>query len=103
MWEEFETWRRENPENVRCSMQGALIGSPETLWRQLQKFQSSNIDQVIPLFQAGKNSHQHICESLELAKEVMPEFHAAEFDHHEWKRKVLAGLGSHLRSNFYAR
>jgi hypothetical protein len=92
MWEEFETWRRENPENVQRSMQGALIGSPETLRRQLQKFQSSNIDQVILLFQAGKNSHQHICESLELfAKEVMPEFHAAESDHHEWKRKVLAG------------
>jgi hypothetical protein len=62
------------------------------LRRQLQKFQSSNIDQVILLFEAGKNSHQHICESLELfAKEVMPEFHAAESDHHEWKRKVLAG------------
>jgi alkanesulfonate monooxygenase SsuD/methylene tetrahydromethanopterin reductase-like flavin-dependent oxidoreductase (luciferase family) len=92
MWEEFEIWRRENPENVQRSMQGALIGSPETLRRQLQKFQSSNIDQVILLFQAGKNSHQHICESLELfAKEVMPEFHAAEHDHREWKRKVLAG------------
>jgi hypothetical protein len=73
-------------------MRGALIGSPETLRRQLQRFQSSNIDQMILLFQAGKNSHQHICESLELfAKEVMPEFHAAESDHHEWKRKVLAG------------
>ena len=92
MWEEFETWRRENPENVQRSMRGALIGSPETLRRQLQRFQSSNIDQVILLFQAGKNSHQHICESLELfAKEVMPEFHAAKSDHHEWKRKVLAG------------
>jgi alkanesulfonate monooxygenase SsuD/methylene tetrahydromethanopterin reductase-like flavin-dependent oxidoreductase (luciferase family) len=91
MWEEFETWRRENPENVRRSMQGALIGSPETLRRQLQKFQSSNIDQVILLFQAGKNSHQHICESLELfAREVMPEFHADEPAHQEWKRKVLA-------------
>jgi len=30
---------------------------------------------VILLNQAGKNSHEHICESLELfAKEVMPEF-----------------------------
>ena len=35
---------------------------------------------------------QHICESLELfAKEVMPEFHAKEPAHQEWKRKVLAG------------
>jgi hypothetical protein len=34
---------------------------------------------VILLNQAGKTSHQDICESLDLfAKEVMPEFHAAE-------------------------
>jgi hypothetical protein len=44
------------------------------------------------LNQAGRNTHEHICESLELfAKEVMPEFHADEPAHQEWKRKVLAG------------
>ena len=46
---------------------------------------------MILLNQAGKNTHEHICESLELfAKEVMPEFHADEPAHQEWKRKVLA-------------
>jgi hypothetical protein len=61
------------------------------LRRKLRRFQSSNIDQVILLNQAGKNTHEHICESLELfAKEVMPEFHAAEPEHQEWKRKVLS-------------
>ena len=91
MWEEFETWRRENPENVQRSMQGALIGSHETLRRQLQKFQSSNIDQVILLFQAGKNSHEHICESLELfAREVMPEFQH-DPEHDAWKAGVMSG------------
>ena len=46
---------------------------------------------MILLNQAGKTSHQDICELLELfAKEVMPEFHAAEAEHVEWKRKVLA-------------
>ena len=41
--------------------------------------------------QAGKTSHQDICDSLELfAREVMPEFHAAEAEHAEWKRKVMA-------------
>jgi hypothetical protein len=43
------------------------------------------------LNQAGKNSHPHICESLELfAAEVMPEFVGKEPEHQEWKRKVLA-------------
>ncbi len=51
-----------------------------------------NIDQVILLNQAGSNTHEDICESLELfAEEVMPEFHAREPQHQEWKRKVLAG------------
>ena len=47
--------------------------------RKLRQFQASRVDQVILLNQAGKNSHEHICASLELfAKEVMPEFHARE-------------------------
>ena len=46
---------------------------------------------MILLNQAGKTSHQDICESLELfAREVMPEFHAAEAEHVAWKQKVLA-------------
>jgi hypothetical protein len=45
---------------------------------------------VIFLNQAGKNTHEHICESLELfAREVMPEFHAHEPEHQAWKQRVL--------------
>jgi alkanesulfonate monooxygenase SsuD/methylene tetrahydromethanopterin reductase-like flavin-dependent oxidoreductase (luciferase family) len=90
MWDEYNKWKKENPEAHRSALMGGLIGSPETLRRKLRKFQSSNIDQVILLNQAGKNSHEHICESLELfAKEVMPEFHAADAEHQAWKRKVM--------------
>ncbi len=50
------------------------------------------MDQVILLNQAGKNTHEDICESLELfAREVMPEFHRREPERLEWKRKVLSG------------
>jgi hypothetical protein len=70
---------------------GGLVGSPDTIRRKLRKFATSNVDQIILLNQAGNNTHEHICESLELfAKEVMPEFHAMEPEHQEWKRKVLA-------------
>ena len=45
---------------------------------------------MILLNQAGKTSHQDICDSLDLfAREVMPEFHAAEAEHAAWKQKVL--------------
>ena len=42
-------------------------------------------------YQAGKNSHEHICESLELfAKEVMPEF-KHDPEHEAWKKGVMSG------------
>lgn len=92
LWDEYEKWKRENPDNLDRALRGGLIGSPETLRRKLRKFETSNVDQIILLNQAGKNTHEHISESLELfAKEVMPEFHANEPAHQEWKRKVLSG------------
>ena len=57
--------------------------------RKLKKFEASRVDRIILLNQAGKNSHEHICESLELfAQEVMPEFRANDAEHQAWKQKV---------------
>jgi transcriptional accessory protein Tex/SPT6 len=68
-----------------------LIGSPDTIRRKLRKFAASHIDQVILLNQAGRTTHDDICESLELfAREVMPEFHAQIPAHEVWKANVLA-------------
>jgi len=74
-----------------AALRGGLIGSPATIARKLRRFRSSHIDQVILLNQAGKNSHEHICESLELfAREVMPEF-ARDPEHEAWKAGVMSG------------
>src|ERR1051326_3980426 len=90
MWELYEAWKRANPEAAAKALSGGLVGSPETLRAKLRKFETSHIDQVIFLNQAGQNTHEHICESLELfAKEVMPEFHANVPAHAAWKNKVL--------------
>ena len=92
LWEEYEKWKRANPENLARALSGGLIGSPETLRRKLRRFETSHVDQVILLNQAGKNTHEHICESLELfAREVMPEFHDRIAEQDAWKAKVLAG------------
>ena len=57
----------------------------------MRRFETSNIDQVILLNQAGKNSHEHICESLELfAAQVMPEFRQ-DPEHDAWKAGVMSG------------
>jgi len=90
LWDEYLKWKAANPELAHRALTGGLIGSPETIRRKLRRFQESHVDQIILLNQAGKNTHAHICESLELfAREVMPEFTAAEPYHQEWKRKVL--------------
>ena len=47
---------------------------------------------MILLNQAGKNTNEMICSSLELfAREVMPEFHEQDGEHQIWKRSVLEG------------
>ena len=90
MWDEYNKWKKANPEAHAAALRGGLIGSPETIRRKLRKFQASNIDQVVLLNQAGRNTHEHICESLELfATEVMPEFHATHPQLLKWKERVL--------------
>lgn len=58
----------------RTGLRGAT-GSPDQVREYLARFESAGVDQVIFVLQAGKNQHEHICESLELfANEVMPAF-----------------------------
>jgi alkanesulfonate monooxygenase SsuD/methylene tetrahydromethanopterin reductase-like flavin-dependent oxidoreductase (luciferase family) len=90
LWDEYEAWKQ-SPKG-QAAQHGGLIGSPETIREKLAKFESSNVDQVILLNQAGRNRHEHICEALErFAEQVMPEFQAREPEHQAWKQAVLAG------------
>ena len=91
MWVEYSKWKAANPQAAEAALSGGLIGSPETIRRKLRKFEQSHIDQVILLNQAGRNSHQDICGSLEMfAEQVMPEFTANIPAHEEWKARVLS-------------
>jgi alkanesulfonate monooxygenase SsuD/methylene tetrahydromethanopterin reductase-like flavin-dependent oxidoreductase (luciferase family) len=56
------------------SLRGA-IGTPEQIRHLIKRYEEIGVDQLIFVSQAGRNQHEHICESLELfAKEVMSEF-----------------------------
>jgi len=56
------------------SLRGA-IGTPEQIRELVRRYEAAGVDQLIFVSQAGRNRHEHICESLELfAAEVMPEF-----------------------------
>jgi alkanesulfonate monooxygenase SsuD/methylene tetrahydromethanopterin reductase-like flavin-dependent oxidoreductase (luciferase family) len=89
-WERYLEWKQTPAGQKRTGSE--LIGSPETIRERLAELEAANVDQVILLNQAGKNTHQDICDSLSLfAESVMPEFHAREDEHQTWKRSVLAG------------
>ncbi len=90
LWKEYQTWRKSD--KAKDALRNGLIGSPATIRKRLAQFKDAHVDQVILLNQAGKTSHQDICDSLRLfAEEVMPEFHADEAAHQAWKQEVLNG------------
>jgi luciferase family oxidoreductase group 1 len=90
MWAAYQEWR--HTPKAQETLTSGLIGSPETIRRRLREFEATGVDQVILLNQAGRTTHADICASLELfAREVMPEFHAREPKHQQWKADVLAG------------
>jgi alkanesulfonate monooxygenase SsuD/methylene tetrahydromethanopterin reductase-like flavin-dependent oxidoreductase (luciferase family) len=89
-WERYLEWKQTPAGQKRTGSE--LIGSPATIRERLAELEAANVDQVILLNQAGKNTHEDICGSLKLfAEQVMPEFHAREDAHQAWKRSVLAG------------
>jgi alkanesulfonate monooxygenase SsuD/methylene tetrahydromethanopterin reductase-like flavin-dependent oxidoreductase (luciferase family) len=68
------------PLGVRVLQQGlgslrGAIGSPAQIRELCRRYEDAGVDQVVFVMQAGRNRHDHICESIELfATEVMPEF-----------------------------
>jgi alkanesulfonate monooxygenase SsuD/methylene tetrahydromethanopterin reductase-like flavin-dependent oxidoreductase (luciferase family) len=68
------------PLGVRVLQQGlgslrGAIGTPAQVRDLCRRYEAAGVDQVIFVLQAGRNRHDHICESIELfASEVMPEF-----------------------------
>ncbi len=87
-WERYQEWKQTPEGQIRSGSE--LIGSPDTIRARLKELEATNVDQVIFLNQAGKNTHEDICDSLKLfAREVMPEFHARDAEHQAWKTAVL--------------
>jgi alkanesulfonate monooxygenase SsuD/methylene tetrahydromethanopterin reductase-like flavin-dependent oxidoreductase (luciferase family) len=73
------------------SLRGA-IGTPTQVADLVARYEAAGVDQVIFVLQAGRNRHEHICESLELfAGEVMPRFLEGREERETAKRERLAG------------
>src|SRR5207244_642892 len=96
VWDEFEERRSlfgfdrqvaaqtEVPLGAQLMQQGlgslrGAVGTPVQIRDLLRGYADAGVDQVIFVSQAGRNRHEHICESIELfARDVMPEFHDEE-------------------------
>lgn len=66
------------------------IGTPDQVRELIRGYEEAGVDQIIFVSQAGKNKHEHICESMELfAREVMPEFQEREGAHQVRKQEGL--------------
>ncbi len=100
IWERFQAARQDRTEDLlRLAATGDPsrfqhapgIGTPEDLLRHLKALQSSGIDQVILMQQAGRNRHEHICDSLEtFSKRVLPEFVRGRAEREAAKAEELA-------------
>ena len=92
LWDEFQKERSSGAidaiyagtENLASAFQRSPgIGTAGDFRAHVRAYEAAGVDQIIFLQQAGRNRHEHICESLELfAREVLPEFkpQAAERD-----------------------
>jgi alkanesulfonate monooxygenase SsuD/methylene tetrahydromethanopterin reductase-like flavin-dependent oxidoreductase (luciferase family) len=69
------------------------IGTPDQIREFVRGYADAGVDQVIFVSQAGRNDHEHICESLELfASEVMPEFAEAADEIEREKQERMAPI-----------
>ena len=96
LFEDFQKSRARSDDEIiaarRASARNANgIGTPDDIREHVRAFQAAGVDQVIFLQQAGRNKHEHICESLELfAAEVMGEFKAEAAEREAKKTRELA-------------
>jgi len=96
LWGEFIEKRGNRTEEMMAAAKfgGANsggIGTPDDMRAHLRAMQEAGVDQVIFMQQAGRNRHDHICESLELfASAVMPEFRAEVAEREARKQRELA-------------
>jgi alkanesulfonate monooxygenase SsuD/methylene tetrahydromethanopterin reductase-like flavin-dependent oxidoreductase (luciferase family)/putative sterol carrier protein len=108
IWEEFERNREERgfarsivtpdqaPLGVKLLQEGlgslrGAVGTPDQVADLVERYERAGVDQVIFVLQAGKNRHEHICESIELfAERVMPRFAGRAEAREETKRERLA-------------
>ena len=102
IWEDFQAQRKVREDEMVAAaaasdndaarlLHAPGIGTPDDFRAHIRNFEEAGVDQIIFLQQAGRNTHEQICDSLNLfADEVLPEFKAKQAAKEAAKAKELA-------------
>jgi alkanesulfonate monooxygenase SsuD/methylene tetrahydromethanopterin reductase-like flavin-dependent oxidoreductase (luciferase family) len=85
----------------RAARSGSAIGSPDTIRRNLLKYEEQHLDTLILVAQCGDRKHEHIMEAIELfGTQVLPEFRERhEVEHKAWRKQQLDGVDFPINSS----
>jgi alkanesulfonate monooxygenase SsuD/methylene tetrahydromethanopterin reductase-like flavin-dependent oxidoreductase (luciferase family) len=84
----------------RAARSGSAIGSPDTIRRNLLRYEEQHLDTLILVAQCGDRKHEHIMEAIELfGTQVLPEFKERHAEHQAWRKQQLDGVDFPINSS----
>jgi alkanesulfonate monooxygenase SsuD/methylene tetrahydromethanopterin reductase-like flavin-dependent oxidoreductase (luciferase family) len=85
----------------RAARSGSAIGTPDTIRRNLLRYEEQHLDTLILVAQCGDRKHEHIMEAIELfGTQVLPEFKERhEVEHVAWRKQQLDGVEFPINSS----
>ena len=85
----------------RAARAGSAIGSPESIRKNIKRYEDAHTDVMVFNAQCGARKHEHIMEAIELfGTQVMPEFaERHETIHRPWREQQLDGVPYPINSS----
>jgi alkanesulfonate monooxygenase SsuD/methylene tetrahydromethanopterin reductase-like flavin-dependent oxidoreductase (luciferase family) len=84
----------------RAARSGSAIGAPDTIRRNLLRYEEQHLDTLILVAQCGDRKHEHIMEAIELfGTQVLPEFKERHAEHQAWRKQQLDGVDFPINSS----
>ncbi|MGH2633524.1 MAG: LLM class flavin-dependent oxidoreductase [Tepidiformaceae bacterium] len=78
----------------RAARSGQAIGTPDTIRKNIKRYEDHNLDVLVFTAQSGDRKHEDIMEAIELfGTNVLPEFKERhETKHRKWREQQLDGI-----------
>jgi alkanesulfonate monooxygenase SsuD/methylene tetrahydromethanopterin reductase-like flavin-dependent oxidoreductase (luciferase family) len=85
----------------RAARSGQAIGTPDTIRKNIKKYEDQHLDVLVLTAQSGDRKHEDIMEAIDLfGTKVLPDFKERhETQHRKWREQQLAGLEFPMNSS----